>query len=599
MNNEEIKDKIRKFHNSDENQLSAIFNEGNLLIDAPAGCGKTKTIISKIAYILSTNEELNFKRILTLSFSINAASNMKREIEEKLPILINDFSKAQKLKSHIVSSNYHGLCRSILENYGYMINESLREINSFTIAEDIGYENDTINRYLIESEKNILLKFDDAVKKYDYAYIESNKSNYINLLKSNLLNNRIITYNGIILFVLEVFRLFPSIKQFYNQYFKYIIVDEFQDTNYISWLLLNEIICKDTNVILVGDSLQRIYGFIGAIPSIFNLAIDRLRLTHIKLNTNYRFSDNRKMLLLDKNLRELSENPINPQIEQNVDLEINLYKDQKMEAYGVIKCILEFLKLNRNICILFKTKAFNKNAECIMNVLDENNIKYFYSMFSEDDSIYKNFHLRTLNEFSSYITDVKILDKKARKKFIEKIKEVYKSDTNKEIQSLIKLLEILITKGISNNKYLGNDDKIEFIMDTLRNKLLKNYIQYVDEKVVISTIHTSKGLEWDYVIIPDFEQFSFPNYKGLCEKCFEFNLSKQSYYECALTINESIINKLKDELSVLYVAVTRAKKDVIFTASKERINGSNRILNAKISCFCKLEGLNFMKNIIE
>ena len=514
MNNEEIKDKIRKFHNSDENQLSAIFNEGNLLIDAPAGCGKTKTIISKIAYILSTNEELNFKRILTLSFSINAASNMKREIEEKLPILINNFSKTQNLKSHIVSSNYHGLCRSILENYGYMIHESLREINSFTIAEDIGYESDIINRYLIESEKNILLEFDNAVKKYDYAYIESNKSNYINLIKNNLLNNRIITYNGIILFVLEVFRKFPNIKQFYNQYFKYVIVDEFQDTNYISWLLLNEIICKDTKLILVGDSLQRIYGFIGAIPGIFNLAIDRFRLTHIKLNTNYRFSDNRKMLLLDKNLRKLSENSLNPQIEQNVDLEINLYRDQEMEAYGVIKYILEFLELNRNICILFKTKAFNKNAECIMNILDENNIEYFYSMFSENDNIYKNFHSRTLNEFSNFITEVKILDKKARQKFIEKIKVVYELDTSKEISSLIKLLEILFTKGLSNYRYISNTDKIALVTDVLRNKLLKNYIQYVDEKVVISTIHTSKGLEWDYVIIPDFEQFSFPNYKG-------------------------------------------------------------------------------------
>jgi len=116
---------------------------------------------------------------------------------------------------------------------------------------------------------------------------------------------------------------------------------------------------------------------------------------------------------------------------------------------------------------------------------------------------------------------------------------------------------------------------------------LKQYIEFIDANVIFSTIHGAKGLEWDYVILPDMEAYAFPNYYGLCSSC-----SPQSKQDCNLLVTDNIQTKFLEELSVFYVAVTRARKQVYFTASAKQINSSGNIVNRNISCFMKLKGIN-------
>ncbi|MFM7407880.1 MAG: 3'-5' exonuclease [Cuspidothrix sp.] len=126
------------------------------------------------------------------------------------------------------------------------------------------------------------------------------------------------------------------------------------------------------------------------------------------------------------------------------------------------------------------------------------------------------------------------------------------------------------------------------IRDTFENRNLKQNMEYVDENVIISTIHGAKGLEWDYVFMPDMEQYSMPNWYGLCGAC-------QNKRDCSFTINSNNEKGFLEELSVFYVGVTRARKQIFFSASKTRLNSHENAQNANLSCLLKLPGITLIE----
>lgn len=139
---QQIIEKIKDIHNNDEKQLEVIFSDANkLIVEAPAGCGKTKTIISKIAYILASNELPNPKKILALTFSVNAAYKMKKDVTEELPKIIDvDKMHPLKVNDKVYISNYHGFARHILKLYGYLIHENLKNIDILDSVDDSNME---------------------------------------------------------------------------------------------------------------------------------------------------------------------------------------------------------------------------------------------------------------------------------------------------------------------------------------------------------------------------------------------------------------------------------------------------------------------------
>jgi DNA helicase-2/ATP-dependent DNA helicase PcrA len=113
----ELNQKLRDLHSGDTKQLEVIFSETQrLIVEAPAGYGKTKTMISKVAYLLATGRIVNPKKILALTFSVNAAYKIKKELAEYLPQLIQSSkSKQLRINQKLFVSNYHGFCRHILD----------------------------------------------------------------------------------------------------------------------------------------------------------------------------------------------------------------------------------------------------------------------------------------------------------------------------------------------------------------------------------------------------------------------------------------------------------------------------------------------------
>src|SRR5699024_7912582 len=120
-----------------------------------------------------------------------------------------------------------------------------------------------------------------------------------------------ITYDAIILFVLNLFKEYPSIQHGYQKIFKAVCIDEFQDTNVLGLALIRTLILPDTKCVVFGDQMQQIYGFLGAIPNL----IDRIvsddvnhRITYIRLLKNYRFTKRPNMLALDTALHKFRDN---------------------------------------------------------------------------------------------------------------------------------------------------------------------------------------------------------------------------------------------------------------------------------------------------
>ncbi len=583
-----ISEELKAFLNNDEIQLEIVgSNDKRILVEAPAGCGKTKILVAKLVHIIK-EKHINYpKKILCLTFSVNAAHKIKKDINENTDIFFRN--KKISFNEFVKVTNYHGLCRQILGKYGYLIHENLRDISNFEAFDDSDRNN--ILRYNSEiTEENLssIMTFSRIIKKE----IEGNYSEGIDKYNENIIQffitNKRITFSGIITITIHLLKNYPEIKKFYNNYFSYIVIDEYQDTNILGTKLLTELISEDTNLIFLGDSLQRIYGFIGAIKDLINTSESHFRMKKYKLEKNYRFKDNPQMLLLDRNIRRNAENINNPQIEENSLIELNYFTNYSSEAKWIVN---ESTKKLEEGTIAILTKQRNRNFDEIIQYLNKNSTPYFYALFSDDDPYYIQFHHYCTKEFLTLLDDNNgKINKALLSNFIKIIETKYNSNSIPAIQSVLELLRIFINGIFTEYSKLSIEEKKEMILETLNNKLLKSNIEFIKNKIILSTVHGAKGLEWDFVFLPDMEKNNFPNYYGLCKECSSLN---KTYDDCVCIrdINEENTNKIYEELSVFYVAITRARKNVIFSSSQTLLDAKGKEIETNISCLLYLKGI--------
>ena len=159
----------------------------------------------------------------------------------------------------------------------------------------------------------------------------------------------------------------------------------------------------------------------------------------------------------------------------------------------------------------------------------------------------------------------------------------------------MKLLEVFFTHITTDKSFLSNDEKYMLIVDVLSNNALKQSMEYLDENIIITTVHSAKGLEWDYVIIPDMERNSFPNYMSLCSSCKRF-LNNDSCNAGFICEKKEYFDQYMDILSIFYVAVTRARKQVFFSGSLESMNNV-RYPITQYSCLLSLPGIKLVQDI--
>jgi len=553
-------------HVGDKEQLNFITSDSKkVIVQAPAGYGKTRTMVSKLAYILTTQKVLVPKKILALTFSVNAAYKIKKDVIEQLPNILegNEANLVISLNSRISVSNYHGFCRKVLSRYGYLLHSELKNVNEFTSFDDGRADN--ITNLNIGTPPEVVIActtYCEQIKNSGTQHFLNHFNAYNGHILTHFIPNEFISFNSILTLTLKLFREHPNILAFYQKLYPIIFVDEFQDTNFFGYTLLKRLISDHTSAYLMGDALQRIYGFIGAIPNILQDAKELYNMDIIELQNNYRFKDNPNMLLLDNNVRRNAENLIAPTITTDAEINLNISENQDAEAAYVVEKAQEIIADNETdkVAVLFRNGFNNKNTHRIVDEFDSKGLDYFYGLFSDEDQNYKRFHFNCAREFSSLLRQSK-LSKRTCNKHIQKIKEIYQDENNPLYDALIQLMEIFYERLYSEYSFilLDDEDKIILIKDTFDGFGLKQYMEYVNSRIIISTIHGAKGLEWEYVILPDMEQYSIPNWWGFCGGC---------PHKTNCQLNPSSANsKFIEEMSVFYVGFTRAKKEVFFSAS--------------------------------
>lgn len=581
MNRENLILKLREIHGDDEDQINFILSDNqNIIVTASAGCGKTKTMISKIAYELVNKPNMNYKKILALTFSINAATKIKEDTIVVLPQLLggDNFDIDRKLEV----SNYHSFSTKILFKHGYILNEKLSNIENFTIVpENIG----VLSQYLIASEVDTLKGFSRAINEVDIELADNLEEAYISILLEKLIPNELITYNGLLILSNKLLKK-QTVSNFYKLYYPLIIVDEFQDTNYLAYKLITSLIHDDNRVILMGDDIQKIYGFLGAIPNLFKHMEEEYDITPMEFKTNYRFKDNGKMKKLDYYLREIFRKYDNMEgFNEEAEINLGFYKTNEAERDTIVNSMKEKIAHDNKVALLVNIK---RNAENVIEKLESEGLKYFNGLFTDTDDVYIKFHRVAIEIFIRESGVGRSTSKRVIDKVLAEVELMRTTITNDDIifNSLMRLLDALFKDVKESN--VSKEDKYNKIIFVLDNNSLKRLMNEIDEDIVLTTIHGSKGLEWDYVYIPEVTESEFPFYYALCKQCKNSDSNVKYDYCCEFTFPEHLKSKFEEQLSLFYVGITRAKKDVFLFANVDKNrNGFHK----KRSCFTALPNL--------
>ncbi|MGL5254069.1 MAG: UvrD-helicase domain-containing protein [Brevinema sp.] len=514
-----------------------------MLITSPPGCGKTTLIIHLLEQLMDKNCVGPYNTVLLMSFSTSAAQKIKLELREKSLSSPKRKQLEYFLKEKTLTTNYHGLCRGILVRYGNKLLENIPHRDSPSILDALKNmgrlsgcdEGEANNLVPPEKKKDIIQKL-DAVKN-DISPNRKEISDeaieeYCKIMFEYFLPRKKITYNGIILLVIYLFKKNPILQQSYCSYFSYIIVDEFQDTNILAWQLLSCFLDNShIKFYSFGDPLQKLYGFIGAVDDIFDKAEKKWGCISHTLTINQRYKNIPALLETTEYIRSLANSeeilPTPP-----------THKIRKFTSnVDVLKDIQQKFPNHGTYTLLFSDR-FSGHKE-IIDLLKAYNIPYFFAMFKDTED-YSDFHTTALELWGKYdiennvIQNLKFLIRDMQKKITTQNWETY--------QSLLILLELVVEQFKKGGSFgfLDSFDQFQIIEDILHNDGLKQFIDKIQGKVVLSTIHAAKGQQWDFTTI----LFSDQTLKGW---------------------------KKIDTLSTIYVAISRASKEtsILYTSDRE------------------------------
>ena len=242
-------------------------------------------------------------------------------------------------------------------------------------------------------------------------------------------------------------------------------------------------------------------------------------------------------------------------------------------------------KTGSKIALLLRGR--NDSVQILEQALQNASLDYFYGMFTDEDSEYVRFHEHCQSVLIKNLGKTRYVNSRSLKQFAKKAEDTYSAEDERTAASLYKLLDALVEKVTLDYGDLQAEEKFDYLMDIFENRQLKQAMEYVDSSVILSTVHGAKGLEWDYVFIVDLEIWGMPGY-FICKDCGNrFDNTTTAKCNFPNISNAEFREKLLDELSVFYVATTRARKQVYVSASQKRANGKS----GKYSCFAALPGI--------
>ena len=355
---------------NDKQMEACSFTEGPLLILAGAGSGKTRVITQRIAYLI---EEMgvNPYNILAITFTNKAANEMRERV----------LSQVEDYGESVWISTFHSMCVRILRRF----HDRLGGQNNFTI-----YDTDDQKAVIKEVLKSLSFDSKQYPEKGCIAYISKEKEEFrtpdesesyaVDFREQNLVKiyreyqkrmaqNNALDFDDLIFKTLQLFIREEDVLEMYQARFKYIMVDEYQDTNHSQFLLVKYLAAMWRNLCVVGDDDQSIYKFRGAdITNILNFQKEYPEAKIVKLEQNYRSTTN----ILDaansviSNNTERKDKKLWSDNGEGSKIHYTLYDTDREEAHGIINTIQE-LNIDgwrySDIAILYRTNAQSRALE--------------------------------------------------------------------------------------------------------------------------------------------------------------------------------------------------------------------------------------------
>ncbi len=606
--------------NLNEPQKEAVLHlEGPLLIVAGAGSGKTKVLTSRIANIIREKKAFP-NQILAVTFTNKAAKEMQNRVSNILGSAAIGLSWL---------GTFHSICAKLLRKHASAANlnsnftiidtdDQIRLIKNICKSENVDIK---------QLSPRFILAIIDRWKNKGYypSEVVINKKDIYEktilplykIYQQKLTDLNSCDFGDLILHTVKILENYSDIREIYSKNFKYILVDEYQDTNFIQSKWLNLLSEKNKNLCCVGDDDQSIYSWRGAEIKNF-LEFDQVyeNTKVIRLEQNYRSSQN--ILSVASNLIANNQNRVGKTLTTTMEegdlVKLNCFKNGKDEAIGVsdeieknikkkfsynniailVRAIFQtrefeerFLKIGMPYRILGGTKFYEraeiKDCVAYLRLIHQEKDDLAFERIVNNpkraigDSTLKNIHeFAKENHLNLERASIKMLEQNLIKPkakiglslFINSLNK-WRNDLKIKKSSHVKLLQIVLDESgysamLKNKKDLDNENRLENIKELLSAMkefdTLESFLEHVSlatsvdqewdgEKVNMMTMHAAKGLEFDVVFLPGWEEGLFPHQKSIEEKGQK---------------------GLEEERRLAYVGITRAKQNAIISFSMNR-----------------------------
>ncbi len=605
--------------NLNDAQKEAInYLDGPLLIVAGAGSGKTRVLTTRIANIIKEKKAFP-NQILAVTFTNKAAREMQKRVSNILGSSATGLSWL---------GTFHSICAKLLRKHAIAANlnsnftiidtdDQIRLIKNICKAENIDIK--------LLAPRYILAIIDKWKNKglYPNEVITNNKNIYektvlpiYKIYQKKLSDLNSCDFGDLILHTVKILENNTEIREIYSKNFKYILVDEYQDTNFIQSKWLNLLAEKNNNICCVGDDDQSIYSWRGAeIKNFLDFDKNYKNTKIIRLEKNYRSSQN--ILSVASTLISNNQNRVGKTLESTKDIgepvKLNCFRSGKDEAVGIsdeieknqkkfslnniailVRAIFQtrefeerFLKIGMPYRIVGGTKFYERAEikDCIAYlriIFQEKDDLAFERIVNNPkrsigDSTIKQIHENSkrnsvcLEKSSKQLVEMNLIKPKTKiglSSFLSLI-EKWRYDLNIKKINHVKLLQIILDESgysamLKNKKDLENENRLENIKELLSAMKefdnLEGFLEHVSlatsidedwegEKINMMTMHAAKGLEFDVIFLPGWEEGLFPHQKSIEEKGQ---------------------NGLEEERRLAYVGITRAKKIANISFSMSR-----------------------------
>ncbi len=577
-------------HLNPPQQEAVTHKEGPLLILAGAGSGKTRALSYRVAYLIK-KEKINPENILLVTFTNKAANEMKERVKNLAGLVPP------------LTGTFHSFCAKILRREGkhvgippgYLIYDEADQLDTIKLAFE---KLDISPKYFkpasvlttISQAKNELISSTEYPQ-YAQGHFQKTVARVYLTYQQFLKQYEALDFDDLLFETVRLFQKEGQVLGKYQNRFRYILVDEYQDTNRAQYVLTKLLAKRWRNLCVVGDASQAIYGWRGAdYRNLLNLKNDFRDLKIVNLEQNYRSTQT----ILDGARAVISQNTTHPILElwtkKKGGEKIGLYeaKSELDEAAFVVK-IITGQKLTKgtkysDFAILYRTNAQSRVLE---EAFLHAGIPYilvggvrFYERKEIKDCLA---YLRLLANPKDQVSYKRIekLGKGRLKKFLDFAKKFNpkKSSTIKTLDKVLKAADYLDLYDPENEKDLARLENIKELRSVATE--LADLTQFLEnvalveqeylpehpanlavggkkkkEAVTLMTAHGAKGLEFPIIFMVGMEEGLFPHSKSMMEK-----------------------DELEEERRLCYVGMTRAKDKLYLTYARRRLYFGQRTSN--------------------